>query len=184
MFEFLKTYKGKILVNEAELDNDSAITLLDNSDGDFIIKLFPKEEEPIIYADKIKIIVKPSMTKIDNSSLTNFNNQYNNGIPMPLRTMFGEITRETKSMYYANLHGKVVVTARCMKCGRTITNKLSMYFGIGPECGKDLRILTPQTREEYEKYKKTIEDRIEKINWQGWIPKSSVITLEYIDDKA
>ena len=45
MFEFLKNYNGNIKVNGAELDANSAITLLNNESGEYTIVLTPIIEE-------------------------------------------------------------------------------------------------------------------------------------------
>lgn len=182
MFEFLKNYNGNIKVNGAELDANSAITLLNNKSGEYTIVLTPVIEEEYD-TDNYQITVKPYMTRFETGMQFDFNKQYNNGIPMPLRTMQGNVIKETRNMYYMKLHGSLIPTRYCVKCGRTITDTVSSYYGIGPECAKSLNITRPESDYEYKRYKTDIENKLNNIKWEGWIPKSAIIDVEVLNEE-
>ena len=87
-------------------------------------------------------------------------------------------------MVYMKLHGDITgkITHHCMKCGRPITNPVSQYFGMGPECGGH-NYVSPFENEEdlkeaVEKYRR---EYLQQIKWEGWIIKSSIIEQEVIE---
>ena len=111
----------------------------------------------------------------------NFMQKWNNDIPMPLKTMVGTIEKETNGMVYMKLHGDLYqkVTTRCLKCGKPITNHVSQYFGMGPECGNHNYVnpfnTEAELKEAVEKYRIEV---LQNIKWEGWIPKSAILTKE------
>ena len=122
------------------------------------------------------------MTKKSNKNF-DFMKKWNNNQAMPLLVMVGEILKETKNMYYMSLYGDITekTADACMKCGATITNPVSRYFGMGPYCGhhnyenpfadeETLLIAVNVYRKEY----------LNKITWQGWIPKSAITEMKKI----
>lgn len=129
-----------------------------------------------------KVTVKLYMTKPDSINFT-FHTTWNNGIAMPLRVMYGKIIEQTKNMYKMQLQGKITKTDVCLKCGKPLTNEISKLYGLGPECGQHYYI-NPLTKEEFENYKKSIQDKFSNITWEGWIPKVSIISLEEVDGKV
>ena len=183
MFEFLENYNGIIEVNGKELSAKDAVSFIENNYGNFDINLIPNKQEFNTIKDEIKVTVKPVMTRLDGGVDYDFNTTFNNGVQMPLRTMYGRITKETKSMYYMELHGKVTVTARCICCGRTITNKISTFYGVGRECAKKLQIPIIENNYELEKYKNIIEDKLSNISWSGWIKKEDIQSLVWLDEE-
>ena len=104
----------------------------------------------------------------------------NNDVPMPLRTMVGTIEQETNGMYYMKLHADTSFSNMqyCMKCGKPITNPVSQYFGMGPECGCHNYVnpfeTTEQLKEAVENYKK---EYLSKITWEGWVIKRSITEM-------
>jgi hypothetical protein len=108
---------------------------------------------------------------------------WNDDNPMPLRTMVGTVEKETKGMVYMHLHGDITskVTSVCMKCGKTITNPISQFFGMGPECGGHNYVSPFESDEELQmvidSYRK---DYLQKITWSGWIIKSAILEQEEI----
>ena len=86
-------------------------------------------------------------------------------------------------MYYMKLHGSLIHTRYCVKCGRTITDTVSSYYGIGPECAKSLNITRPESDYEYKRYKADIENKLNNIKWEGWIPKSAIIDVEVLNEE-
>ena len=127
-----------------------------------------------------RITVRQYMTKPSNPSF-DFMAKWNNDKPMPMRTMVGTVEKETSGMVYMNLHGDIVSTVMpyCMKCGKPITNPVSQYFGMGPECGGH-NYTNPFENEE--ELKSAVESYrrgyLQKITWSGWIIKSAIIERE------
>ena len=126
------------------------------------------------------ITVKQYMTK-KSSPEFDFMSKWNNDNPMPLRTMVGTIERETKGMVYMKLHGDIVAEQlqRCMKCGKPITNPVSQFFGMGPECGGHNYVNPFESEEELksvvDSYRK---EYLQQITWGGWIIKSAIVEQE------
>ena len=127
-----------------------------------------------------KITVRQYMTKPSNPSF-DFMAKWNNDNPMPMRTMVGTVEKETSGMVYMHLHGDITstVTEYCMKCGKPITNPVSQFFGMGPECGQH-NYTNPFESEEdlksaVEAYRRT---HLQKITWSGWIIRSAIIERE------
>lgn len=129
--------------------------------------------------DKYKIVVKSWMT-----NYTTFMNKDSflvktNEKEMPLCIMYGEILQETPKMIKMNLHGdikdKKITT--CMKCGKHLTNEVSQFFGIGPECGNHNYINPFDTEEELKVAVKEMKEKLINIKWTGWILKSAIKSL-------
>ena len=66
-----------------------------------------------------------------------------------------------------------------MKCGKAITNDVSKYFGMGPECGNHNYINPFGSAEELKSavsnYKR---EYLESIEWEGWVIKSAITSME------
>lgn len=111
---------------------------------------------------------------------SDFHKSLNNGNPIPMVIMFGRIVRETDKSYLIDVYGKPEPTEKCLHCGRKLTNKVSMYYGLGPICGQHYYItnVTEATlRDNFDSIRKLMAN----IKWRGWIPKNSVkITMEKI----
>jgi hypothetical protein len=104
----------------------------------------------------------------------------NKGVVVPLRVMFGEITRRTNKGCYIEVHGKPEPSVKCMHCGRKLTNEVSFYYGIGPVCGKDY-FLPSITIDNYFDKVKEIRAALTAVKWKGFVPYSGVkITAEDI----
>ena len=128
------------------------------------------------YNKEYKVTVKMYMTKQDSVNFT-FHTTWNNGKAMPLRVMYGKIIDETKNMFKMSLKGKITQTSICLKCGRVLTNEISKLYGLGPECGQHYYI-NPLSKEEFEAHKQSIQNKLEEITWEGWIPKVAIISME------
>ena len=131
-----------------------------------------------------RITVRQYMTKPSNPSF-DFMAKWNNDNPMPMRTMVGTVEKETSGMVYMHLHGDITseITQYCMKCGKPITNPVSQFFGMGPECGGH-NYTNPFESEDdlksaVESYSRTY---LQKITWSGWIIKSAIIEREEISN--
>ena len=127
----------------------------------------------------MRITVKNYMTKPATPEF-DFMAKWNNNNPMPLRTMVGEVVKETRGMVYMKLHGDIYAEkiCVCMKCERPLTNPISQYFGIGPECGGHNYINPFDTEEELKEAVKSYRAQLQNITWSGWIIKSAIIDSE------
>ena len=126
-----------------------------------------------------KITVKKYMTEPATSTF-DFQDKWNNGKPMPLCIMHGEVIKETRGMYYMNLQGKAEPTSKCLVCGKTLTNPVSKLYGIGPECSEKVGLIRIESEEEAKEKLKHIMKQIDDISWSGWVIKSAIKEWEEI----
>jgi hypothetical protein len=70
-----------------------------------------------------------------------------------------------------------------MKCGRELTNPVSQYFGIGPECGGHNYINPFETEEELKAAVKDMQEQLKEIKWTGWIIKSAIEEEVYLENR-
>ena len=61
-----------------------------------------------------------------------------------------------------------------MKCGRPLTNPVSRYFGIGPECGGHNYVNPFESDEELNEAVEQMKTELKNIRWTGWIIKSAI----------
>jgi len=186
MLDLLKDYEGKVIVNGTIYDNISiAINKLKNYNGTVEVKInFEKEQieekeiikyKPLLdnnlYKIKVKqYMIKPSCPEFD------FHEKWNNNIPMPMRIMVGRKLQETKGMIKMELWGDITEeqTNYCMKCGKTLTNPVSKYFGIGPECGEHGYINPFNSQAELKEAIRIYKEKLNNIKWTGWVIRSSI----------
>jgi hypothetical protein len=190
MLSMLKDYKGSIEINGEKYDSVKDAIKRFKSDSDTItIKLSSNRTEsvkssvraPETHTQK-KITVKQYMTRKATEDF-DFMKTWNNDNPMPLRTMIGTVEKETRGMVYMKLHGDITEekTLHCLKCGRPITNPVSQYFGMGPECGGHNYINPFYSKEELENAVKDYREKVlRNITWEGWIIKSAILSEEEI----
>jgi hypothetical protein len=129
-----------------------------------------------------RITVRQYMTKPSNPSF-DFMAKWNNDNPMPMRTMVGTVEKETSGMVYMHLHGDITSTTTqyCMKCGKVISNPVSQFFGMGPECGGHNYTNPFESEEELKTAVDTYRrEYLQKITWSGWIIKSAIIQREEV----
>ena len=151
MLNFLGNYEGPLTVNGIDYSSvKAAIADIKDFDGQLNIKINKPAQtqqkqvqtqektsaaqvvDETVYRIKVRqYMIKPSSADFD------FHDKWNKGAPMPMRVMVGRKIKETKGMVQMELWGEITQeqTAICMKCGKTLTNPVSRYFGIGPECG-------------------------------------------------
>lgn len=130
-----------------------------------------------IYKIKVRqYMTKPATPEFD------FHDKWNNGTPMPMRIMVGRKLKETNGMVQMELWGEITeqLTHSCMKCGRTLTNPISKYFGIGPECGGHNYVNPFETDEELKEAVKDMQEQLKEIKWTGWIIKSAIEEQEVV----
>lgn len=163
----------------ADCNSISSIRLCDK------IKRAPesKPESVALTGDTMyKVTVRQYMTKPATPEF-DFMAKWNNNSPMPMRTMVGTVEKETSGMVYMHLHGDITseITQYCMKCGKAITNPVSQFFGMGPECGGHNYTNPFESEEELKSavdaYRKNY---LQKITWSGWIIKSAIIEREEV----
>lgn len=188
MITLLNSWEGSVEVNGSKFSTISEVLANYSEFSENInIKLHPKsnsENINVVTNDNItyKITVKKYMTKKSTPSF-DFMKKWNNDIPMPLRTMVGEKIKETRGMVYMKLHGDIFAEKIliCMKCGRTITNPVSQYFGMGPECGGHNYINPFDTEAELKNAVEEYRKQLQNIKWEGWIIKSAIEEEEKLE---
>jgi len=195
MLNLLEGYKGSLEVNGQSFDSlDSALKGLKNFDGQLTIVLNKGAGEQVSQAsqqveevagDKIyRIKVRQYMTRPSTPEF-DFHDKWNNGNPMPMRIMVGKKLKETKGMVQMELWGEITedVTTHCMRCGRTLTNPVSKYFGIGPECGNHGYDNPFDDEEELKRAVKEVDRQLREIKWTGWVIKSSIQEETYLENR-
>lgn len=64
----------------------------------------------------------------------------------------------------------------CSCCGRTLTDEMSQITGIGPVCAKNVGVKHPKTKDEVNKFKQEMSNKIDEIGeFEFWIPKRSIV---------
>ena len=181
MLKLFEGYNGKLVINGKEFNSaQEAIIAFKDFKGKVVVELFPEqaigsdeiiEEKDTEYVIKVKqYMTKPASPSFD------FMDKWNNGVPMPMRIMVGKKLKETRGMVRMELRGEIVqeVNPVCMKCGRTLTNPVSQYFGIGPECGGHNYINPFETEAELRQAVEETRKKLQSITWTGWVIKSAI----------
>lgn len=187
MLEFLKGHKGPVIINEVEYsDITTAMSALKGFTGSLVITLDPALRGADKGSDKVaitevnpdpiyKIKVRQYMIKAPTPEF-DFHTKWNNGIAMPLRIMIGRKIKETPGMIKMELWGDITeeITTHCMKCGKELTNPVSRYFGIGPECGAHGYSHPFATDQELRDAVGKVRIQLRETKWTGWIIKSAI----------
>ena len=198
MLSQLLNWKGSVEINGVQYPNiQDATSHFKDITGVVNIKLYPASYKPEkvvgnasqgdnkqVASDNAglyKIQVKQYMTK-KGSPEFDFMTKWNNDNPMPYRIMIGEQVKETKGMVYMKLHADITEkqASICMCCGRPLTNPVSQYFGIGPECGGHNYVNPFDTKEELMQAVQAYRAKLKNIKWEGWIIKSAIVKKEVI----
>ena len=192
MLAMLKNWKGTVEIDGIQYKSiDKAIITLNKAENENIsIRLLPLEQNArksgnISISDDTKteyrIKVRKYMTE-KASPQFDFMAKWNNNEPMPLRIMTGTIDKETRGMVHMTLHGDMYAEqmCTCMKCGKKLTNKVSQYFGIGPECGGHNYVNPFDTDEELKQAVADYRKKLVAITWSGWIIKSAITEQEEV----
>lgn len=186
MLTMLKDYKGTIEINGEKYDSvKDAIKHFNSVDDSIHIRLCAKHDNAIkTQSDALqmhKITVKQYMTRKATPEF-DFMKQWNNDEPMPYRTMIGTVEKETRGMVYMKLHADITEekTLHCLRCGRPITNPVSQYFGLGPECGGHNYINPFYSDEELREAVKAYREKLRNVTWEGWIIKSAITNDEEV----
>lgn len=178
--KFLKDWAGQILINDTSINvsnfdfntlSDNAHIILHSNVKNVNMSVVDGLNNVIQY----RVTVKKYMTEPASPGF-DFMAKWNNNIPMPLRTMTGTIEKETRGMIYMKLHGQAEAVVKCMRCGRTLTNPISMNYGIGPECITKIPFIMNLDMNDVEGIKQKLVD----VQWSGWIIKSAIIQKEEV----
>lgn len=178
-------WKGVIEIDGSRYESIDDIPRDMQLTDNMIISLLPKEntsasQDTQASSGVFRITVRKYMTKQSTPSF-DFMKKWNNDIPMPLMTMVGTIEKETPGMYKMNLQADTNFRTvdRCMNCGKVITNPVSKFFGMGPECGKHNYVNPFNSDEELEEAIKDYKENVlSKITWNGWVIKSAITEME------
>lgn len=186
MMTMLKNWNGAVEVNGIKYDNIAKVLLANFKPNEAIhITLYPegfkaenKADNAVVANNKPKeyrITVKAYMTKKASPEF-DFMAKWNNDVPMPYRTMTGVKVKETRGMVYMKLHGDIWAEriTTCMCCGRTLTNPVSQYFGIGPECGGHNYVNPFEDDEQLKEAVNTMKKQLINVTWEGWVIKSAI----------
>ena len=199
MLNLLEGYKGSLEVNGITYSGvKAAVQALKGYEGELVIilnkagnKQEQKEEKAQVNSVHeiegspiYKIKVRQYMTKPASPEF-DFHDKWNNGNPMPMRIMVGRKLKETKGMVQMELWGEITeeVTHSCMKCGKRLTNSVSKFFGIGPECGGHNYTNPFETEEELKLAVKEMQQQLKETKWTGWIIKSAIEEEVYLEDR-
>lgn len=196
MLSMLQHWKGAIEINGVHYENVAQALqhakLSDEQNIDILLvsnkkqALKRSETASISVSDDVqqyRVTVKQYMTKPASPDF-DFMQKWNNNVPMPFRTMVGTVEKETRGMVYMKLHADIYasVIPTCMKCGRPLTNPVSQYFGVGPECGGHNYVNPFNSKEELKEAVSAYRAQLQKIKWEGWIIKSAITEKEEIDN--
>lgn len=179
--KLLKDWKGEISINDKRYTSvDACISAFKQLSTDTHIILHSNVKNASMSVvdtlnEKIqyRVTVKKYMTEKSNPAF-DFMAKFNNDNPMPLRTMTGTVEKETRGMIYMKLHGQAEAVVKCMRCGRTLTNPVSMKYGIGPECITKIPFIMNLDMNDVDGIKQKLVD----VTWEGWIIRSSIIEKE------
>lgn len=199
MINLLQGYKGSLEVNGHMYNSlNEVVQALKGYKGELTIVLnkgakIKEYEAPANQENKVqeiqgspiyRIKVRQYMTRPASPEF-DFHTKWNNDQPMPMRIMVGRKLKETRGMVQMELWGEITeeLTQHCMKCGRVLSNPVSKYFGIGPECGGHNYTNPFETDEELKLAVKDMQEQLRNIKWTGWIIKSAIEEETYLEDR-
>lgn len=169
-------YKSVIdIPKDIQIDSDTTVLLIPN-------ETVSAGQNTQASDTEYRVTVRKYMTNKATPTF-DFMAKWNNNVPMPLMTMIGTIEKETPGMYYMHLRADTSFTTvdRCMNCGKVITNPVSKYFGMGPECGRHNYVNPFNSEDELNEAVNTYKREVlSKITWSGWVIKSAITNLEVL----
>lgn len=181
MFELLKNYPGELSVNNRDFKNvkEAEEYYKDYKGGlTILLKGIEQEETKQVNTDRVyQITVRRYMT---NYSRDFFLEQWNPDGPMPYVTMIGTKIKETEKLIkmklWADISENRITT--CMCCGRPLSNPLSQYLGVGPECGASKHLKLLESGVSIDEVKRSFREHLKNIEWEGWIVKSAITQVK------
>ena len=181
--KLLNDWKGEISINDKHYtsvqDATSVFKTLSDDTHIFLRSNVKNAVQSVVDSVESKIEYRITVKKYMTEKSTpgfDFMAKFNNDNPMPLRTMTGTIEKETRGMVYMKLHGQAEPVVKCMRCGRTLTNPVSMKYGIGPECITKVPFIMDLDMNDVEGIKQKLVD----VVWEGWIIKSAITEKEEV----
>lgn len=200
MLQYMKEYKGSLTINGITYNNvKSAENALKDYRGNIIVTITNKthykqnnevsapsqrdknttsSSSETVYKIKVRrYMTRPSTPDFD------FHKKWNNDTPMPMRIMVGKKLKETKGMVQMELWGAITEeqTSHCMKCGKVLSNPVSRYFGIGPECGGHNYVNPFETEEELNQAVAEMKQKLAETRWTGWVIKSAIEEIKEVE---
>ncbi len=94
------------------------------------------------------------------------------------RELIGDVEVVTNKAVKITGNANIRSSEKCLRCGRTITNPVSIKYGIGPECSKKIGLSRDIETGEYEDIKKEL---IENTKVEMFFPKS-IAQIEIIEN--
>ena len=190
MIEMLKSWEGSVDINGTIYDNITLVPKDISFEDDWYIRLLPKNQKTVNNVitksedesetkKEYLITVKKYMTETSSPGF-DFMAKWNDNVPMPMRMMAGTIEKETPGLYYMKLHGTMYAEkmTTCMCCGRKLTNPVSQYVGMGPECGRVIHMsLTEEDMANIDEMVKEAKTRLQEVTWEGWCIKSAITEM-------
>ena len=188
MLTMIKNWAGSVEINGVSYDSmDAAIKAFKPVSGAVSIRLIPHTKkaeneaskaavQPVEKTGEVRITVKQYMTKKATPEF-DFMAKWNNDVPMPYRTMTGKVIKETRGMVYMQLHGDIWAEriTTCMCCGRVLTNPVSQFFGVGPECGGHGYTHPFNSDAELKAAVADMKQTLRKVTWEGWVIRSAIV---------
>ena len=186
MITMLKNWPGEVVIDGKSWQNgDKAVSEFKPELEQIHIVLRPVKKEAVV-ADgnrveksgteqEYRITVKQYMTRKSTPEF-DFMAKWNNDKPMPYRTMTGKKIKETRGMVYMELHGDIWADKifTCMCCGKKLTNPVSQFFGIGPECGGHNYVHPFDSDAELKAAVNSYKKQLQSVTWTGWVIKSAI----------
>lgn len=135
--------------------------------------------ERVNYEVRVKNwMLKPATEDFD------FHTKWNNDIPMPMAVMEGYILEETKGMYKMSLRGSAEPSTHCRVCGALLKNKVSLLYGIGPECSSKIGLPRIASKEELEENYQNMKILAESVVWEGWVIKKGIKEMRELSEET
>jgi hypothetical protein len=190
MLDFLKYFDKEININGVTYKSGAeALQNINNFNGKVTIeynvstKASEVKKQPN-NANKNEVIYKIKVRKYMTDAEFNFHDKWNNGLPMPMRIMVGKILEETPGMYKMKLSARVLDNQSvCMRCGRSLSNNVSKYFGIGPECGGHGYNNPFNSPQELKQAIDEMDKKLRQIEWEGWVIKKAIEEKEVFENE-
>ena len=184
MFQYLKGLE-KVIEFEGQITNLEKLKKShENKSGTITMKIVGSSSTKKVRENTIKDIVTEKIYRIKvrqymtrpSSPMFDFHAKWNNDKEMPFRIMTGKKLQETKGMVKMELWAEMETELMtvCMKCGRALTNNVSKYFGIGPECGGHNYVNPFKSEEELAEAIAETKQQLLEITWVGWVIKSAI----------
>ena len=191
MLELLNGYNGNLIINNKEYSSvEEAEKAFDGYKGGCTIVINPT-------VNKLKTVAKNTTVESKDSHvymikvrryMTNYDNTFFlsklNESPMPYMYMVGRVLQETNKLVKMECRADMVVpkTTVCMRCGRPLSNPISQYLGIGPECGAREHLAYIENGGSIAQAQESMRKELQNIKWTGWIIKSAIESQEKLDN--